>query len=124
MIKTLAYPGFPTDAQPPVLAMLTLSRGTSVFVETIFANRFKYVDELNRLGADVRVEGTIAVVRGVKRLCGARVMATDLRGGAALAVAALAAGGQTEIGNLHHLDRGYEYFERNLASLGADIQRI
>lgn len=123
-VKTLAYPGFPTDAQPPILSMLTLARGSSIFVETIFTNRFKYVDELKRLGADIHVEGTVAVVRGVKRLCGATVMATDLRGGAALAVAALAADGQTQIGNLHHIDRGYEHFEENLTALGADIKRI
>lgn len=123
-VKTLAYPGFPTDAQPPVLAMLSLSKGSSIFVETIFTNRFKYVDELKRLGADIQVEGTVAVVRGVRRLCGANVMATDLRGGAALVIAALAAQGQTEIGALRHIDRGYESFEKNLASLGADIKRV
>ncbi|MBQ7288478.1 MAG: UDP-N-acetylglucosamine 1-carboxyvinyltransferase [Clostridia bacterium] len=123
-IKTLAYPGFPTDAQPPLLSMFTLARGTSIFVETIFANRFKYVDELKRLGADIHVEGNVAVVRGVSRLCSATVMATDLRGGAALVIAGLAAAGQTEIGNLHHIDRGYEHFEENLSALGADIKRI
>ncbi len=123
-VKTLAYPGFPTDAQPPVLAMLSRSKGSSIFVETIFANRFKYVDELKRLGADIYVEGTVAVVRGVKQLYGANVMATDLRGGAALAVAALAANGKTEIAELHHIDRGYANFENDLTILGADIKRI
>lgn len=123
VIKTLAYPGFPTDSQPPTVAMLSLAHGSTMVCETIFSSRFKYVDELKRLGADVTVEGNIAVIRGVNELYGANVVATDLRGGAALVVAALAANGETVIGNISHIDRGYENFESNLRLLGADVER-
>lgn len=123
-IRTMPYPGFPTDAQAPVMAMTCVADGTSVFVENIFESRYKHVGELLRLGANIKVEGRVAIVEGVKQLSGAAVEATDLRGGAAMVVAGLAAQGVTEITGLHHLDRGYENIEKNLALLGADIQRI
>jgi UDP-N-acetylglucosamine 1-carboxyvinyltransferase len=120
----MPYPGFPTDAQAPFMAATTVAEGTSMFVENIFENRYKHVGELLRLGANIKVEGRVAVVEGVERLSGAAVEATDLRGGAALVVAGLAARGETQVTGLRHLDRGYENIEGNLARLGADIQRI
>jgi UDP-N-acetylglucosamine 1-carboxyvinyltransferase len=123
-VRTMPYPGFPTDAQAPVMAMTTVADGTSMFVENIFESRYKHVGELLRLGANIKVEGRVAVVEGVKRLSGATVEASDLRGGAALVVAGLAAQGTTEVHGLHHLDRGYECIEKNLALLGADIRRV
>ncbi|HEX2999128.1 MAG TPA: UDP-N-acetylglucosamine 1-carboxyvinyltransferase, partial [Armatimonadota bacterium] len=123
-IRTMPYPGFPTDAQAPIMAMLCIADGTSVFVENIFESRYKHVGELLRLGANIKVEGRVAIVDGVEQLSGAPVEATDLRGGAALVVAGLAANGVTEISGLNHLDRGYENLEQNLASLGADVVRI
>ncbi len=123
-VRTMPYPGFPTDAQAPMMAMASVADGTSIFVENIFESRYKHVDELLRLGANIKVEGRVAVVEGVKRLSGAAVEATDLRGGAALVVAGLAAQGETQVGGLHHLDRGYENIEKNLSSLGADIERV
>jgi UDP-N-acetylglucosamine 1-carboxyvinyltransferase len=122
-VRTMPYPGFPTDAQAPLMAMSTLSGGTSIFIENIFENRYKHAAELVRLGAKIKVEGKVAVVEGVQRLLGATVEATDLRGGAALVVAALAAEGVTEINELRHIDRGYESIEHTLAGLGADIRR-
>lgn len=123
-VRTMPYPGFPTDAQAPVMAMTTVADGTSMFVENIFESRYKHVGELLRLGANIKVEGRVAVVEGVERLSGAAVEATDLRGGAALVVAGLAAQGVTEVTGLHHLDRGYECIEKNLAALGAEIRRV
>jgi len=123
-INTLAYPGFPTDAGPPIMAMTTIADGTSMFVENIFDNRFKVVDELKRLGAKVDVVGRVAVVEGVKSLSGAAVMSTDLRGGAALVVAGLAAHGQTVVGAVNHIDRGYESIEKVLSNVGANIIRV
>jgi UDP-N-acetylglucosamine 1-carboxyvinyltransferase len=123
-VRTMPYPGFPTDAQAIIMAMTTMSFGTSVFVETIFESRFKHVSELMRLGADIKVEGKVAIVEGVKRLSGANVTATDLRGSAALVVAALAAEGETAISNLTHLDRGYEDIEKILKSVKAKIKRV
>lgn len=123
-VRTMPYPGFPTDAQAPVMAMASVAEGTSVFVENIFESRYKHVGELLRLGANIKVEGRVAIVEGVDRLSGAAVEATDLRGGAALVIAGLAAQGRTQITGLHHLDRGYEKIESNLARLGADIVRI
>ncbi len=123
-VRTMPYPGFPTDAQAPVMAMTTVADGTSMFVENIFESRYKHVGELLRLGANIKVEGRVAVVEGVDHLSGASVEASDLRGGAALVVAGLAAQGITEVKGLHHLDRGYECIEKNLASLGADIRRV
>lgn len=122
-IRTLPYPGFPTDAQAPIMAVATRAEGTTVFVENIFENRFRHVGELARMGADIKVEGRVAVVCGVPRLYGARLSATDLRGGAALVVAALGAEGESRVTGLHHIDRGYERFEQNLALLGAEIKR-
>jgi UDP-N-acetylglucosamine 1-carboxyvinyltransferase len=122
-VRTMPYPGFPTDAQAPLMAMLTLSNGTSVFIENIFENRYKHTAELVRLGAKIKVEGKVAVVEGVKKLLGAPVEATDLRGGAALIVAALMTEGKTEIYELRHIDRGYENIENALRQLGAKITR-
>lgn len=122
-IRTMPYPGFPTDAQSPIMAMATRAEGTTVFVENIFENRFRHVGELARMGADIKVEGRVAVVCGVSRLYGARVNSTDLRGGAALVVAALGAEGESRVAGLHHIDRGYADFEQNLRALGADIVR-
>ncbi len=124
MIKTMPYPGFPTDIQSPFMALASLADGTSVFVENIFENRFRHVDELIRMGADIKVEGRSAVIRGVKRLYGASVEAYELRGGAALVLAALAAVGQTVVGGVEFIDRGYENIEGCLAQCGAVIKRI
>lgn len=124
-LRTMPYPGFPTDSQAIVTAMLATASGTSVVTEKIFENRFRHVPELIKMGADIRVEdGCIAVIEGVKRLKGARVSASDLRGGSALAVAALGAEGKSIIENIHHIDRGCEAFEKRLSVLGADIKRI
>jgi UDP-N-acetylglucosamine 1-carboxyvinyltransferase len=123
-VRTMPYPGFPTDAQAPLMSMLSIADGTSVFVENIFESRYKHVGELLRLGANIKVEGRVAIVDGVERLSGAPVEATDLRGGAALVVAGLAAYGVTEVSGLNHLDRGYEKLENNLAALGAEIVRV
>jgi len=122
-IKTLPFPGFPTDLQAPMLAMLTIAKGTSIITETIFENRFKHVDELARMGAKIKVEGRTAVIRGVPRLSGAIVAAYDLRAGAALVLAALAAEGVSEIEHVYHIDRGYQTLERKLQELGANIAR-
>lgn len=123
-IKTLPYPGFPTDMQAQFMALLTLSDGDSVITETVFENRMRHVAELSRMGADIRVEGNHAIVRGVPFLSGAPVLATDLRASAALVLAALAAKGMTTIEGLHHLDRGYENLEAKLRQLGARIHRV
>ncbi len=124
-VKTLPYPGFPTDMQPQITATLSIARGTSVIRESIFENRFKYVDELARMGAQIKVEsGSVAVVRGVEKLTGASVKAPDLRAGAALVLAGLAAEGTTTVEEIHYIDRGYEIFVEKLAGLGADIKRV
>jgi UDP-N-acetylglucosamine 1-carboxyvinyltransferase len=120
---TLPYPGFPTDLQPPMMALLAMARGTSIVTENVFESRFMFVDELNRMGADIRTEGHHAVVRGVDRLSAAPVAALDIRAGAAMVIAGLAADGTTEISDVYHVDRGYEDFDRRLAALGADIVR-
>ncbi|OAT79838.1 UDP-N-acetylglucosamine 1-carboxyvinyltransferase [Desulfotomaculum copahuensis] len=122
-IKTMPYPGFPTDMQPQLMALMTLAKGTSVVTETVFENRFMHVNELKRMGARIKVAGRTAVVYGVRGLTGARVRATDLRAGAALVLAALRAAGETEIGDVHHLDRGYENLIDKLRSLGAAVRR-
>lgn len=122
-IRTMPYPGFPTDAQAIIMAVLTKAQGTSVIVENIFENRYRHVDELVRMGADIKVEGKVAVVEGVKRLFGTNVIATDLRGGAALIIAALAADGETVLSNVKLVDRGYEDIEKQLGSVGARICR-
>ena len=124
LIRTMPYPGFPTDAQAPVMAMTTIADGTSMFVENIFSNRYKHVGELLRLGADIKVEDKVAIVEGVKRLYGAEVSASDLRGAAALIVAGLGAEGITKIFGLNHIDRGYENIEKNLSDVGAVIRRV
>ncbi|HEY9882996.1 MAG TPA: UDP-N-acetylglucosamine 1-carboxyvinyltransferase [Thermosynechococcaceae cyanobacterium] len=122
-IETLPYPGFPTDMQAPLMALLTLSDGDSVITETVFENRFGHVAELTRMGADIRVKGTHAIVRGVPMLSGAPVVATDLRASASLVLAGLAAHGKTTVQGLHHLDRGYENLTAKLQKLGANLQR-
>jgi len=122
-IRSQPYPGFPTDMQPQVVAMLTRALGTSIVTETIYSSRFKHVDELRRMGADITVDGRVAVVRGPCRLSGARVEASDLRAAAALVVAGLAAEGETVIEGLEHLDRGYEDLAGKLAAVGAKIVR-
>ena len=123
-IRTMPYPGFPTDAQPQMMALTTKCRGTSVFIENIFDGRYRHVGGLVRMGADIRTEGNIALVNGVPELYGCEADATDLRGGAALVIAAAAAEGESRIGKLFHIDRGYEKIEDTLAALGADIKRI
>ena len=122
-VRTAPYPGFPTDAQPPVMAALTKARGTTVFVETMFENRYRHTQELVRMGADIRVEGRVAVVCGAEKLHGANLEAADLRGGAALVVAALGAEGESRISGLHHIDRGYADLTERLAALGGAIYR-
>jgi UDP-N-acetylglucosamine 1-carboxyvinyltransferase len=123
-IKTLPYPGFPTDMQAQFMSLMTLAEGASVIHETIFENRFTHVAELRRMGADIVIEGGSAVVTGVPKLSGAPVMATDLRASASLILAGLAAEGQTVVSRIYHLDRGYEAIEQKLAALGADIKRV
>ncbi len=123
-VRTMPYPGFPTDAQAPIMAVATIADGASIFVENIFENRFKHVAELTRLGAKIKLEGRVAVVEGVPTLYSASVDCTDLRGGAALVVAALAAEGVTEINGVRHIDRGYERMEDTLKALGARITRV
>jgi len=122
-VRTAPYPGFPTDAQAVVMAALCKAEGTTVFVENIFDSRYRHVDELARMGADIRVEGKVAVVYGVKRLSGAHVTASDLRGGAALAVAGVGAEGETVVSGLTHVDRGYADLAADLRSLGAKVWR-
>ncbi|HHU69219.1 MAG TPA: UDP-N-acetylglucosamine 1-carboxyvinyltransferase [Thermoanaerobacterales bacterium] len=123
-IKTLPYPGFPTDLQQPITALLTTAKGTSIITETIWESRFKHVDELKRMGADINVEGRTAIIQGVEELSGAPVKATDLRAGAALITAGLIAQGETEISCIHYIDRGYEQIDKKLKGLGANIERI
>ncbi len=123
-IKTLPYPGFPTDMQAQIMALAALADGTSMITETVFENRFMHVVELNRMGANIKTEGRTAIVEGVKQLGGARVTATDLRAGAAMVIAALAATGQTEVNDIYHIDRGYENLVEKLQTLGADIKRL
>jgi UDP-N-acetylglucosamine 1-carboxyvinyltransferase len=122
-VKTQVHPGFPTDLQAPMLALLTRAQGTSVVTETVFENRFMHVEELRRMGADIRVEGRSATVRGAERLSAATVTASDLRAGAALILAALTADGVSEIRDIYHIDRGYEGMEQKLLGLGAAIRR-
>ncbi|MDD3925946.1 MAG: UDP-N-acetylglucosamine 1-carboxyvinyltransferase [bacterium] len=122
-VKTLPYPGFPTDMQAPLMALMSVAEGISVFTETIFENRFMHVSEMKRMGADIRVEGHSAIVRGVGRLTGAQVTAPDLRAGVALILSGLVAEGVTEITGIEHIDRGYEDIESKLTALGASISR-
>lgn len=123
-IKTLPYPGFPTDMQPQMTVALALSGGTSIVTETIFDNRFKYVDELTKMGASIKVEGNTAIVDGVKKLTGAEVCTSDLRAGAALVIAGLAADGYTVIDDIQYTERGYEAFDEKLRQLGGQIERV
>ncbi len=123
-VKTLPYPGFPTDMQAQFMVLMSLAKGLSVISETIFENRFIHVSELKRMGADVRLQKDSAIIQGVERLSGARVMATDLRASASLLLAGLAAEGITEVSRVYHLDRGYEALDKKLAALGADIKRV
>ena len=123
-VTTLPYPGFPTDMQPQIAVVLGISQGTSTVTESIFENRFKYVDELTRMGADIKVESNIAIIRGVNQYTGARVNAPDLRAGAALVIAGLAAEGITVVDDIYYIERGYEEFENKLSSLGALIEKV
>ena len=121
-ITTQAYPGFPTDMQPQIAVALSITKGTSIVTESIFENRFKYVDELGRMGASIKVEGNTAIISGVEKLTGARMKAPDLRAGAALTIAALAADGISVLDDIYYVERGYEDFDRKLAQLGAQIE--
>ncbi len=123
-IKTLPYPGFPTDMQQPMCVLLALSEGTAIVTENIFESRFKFMDELKKMGAKIRVEGRVAIIEGVNKLSGAPITATDLRAGAAMVVAGLVADGKTVISNIGHIDRGYERLEEKLINVGARIRRI
>ncbi|MCR1899295.1 UDP-N-acetylglucosamine 1-carboxyvinyltransferase [Irregularibacter muris] len=123
-LKTLPYPGFPTDLQQPMSVLLTIAEGTSVVTESIWENRFRHVGELKRMGANIKVEGRVAVIEGVEKLSGAEVQATDLRAGAAMVIAGLIGEGETLISNLIHIDRGYEGLEEKMLSLGGNIKRI
>ncbi|WP_346353613.1 UDP-N-acetylglucosamine 1-carboxyvinyltransferase [Azotosporobacter soli] len=123
-IKTLPYPGFPTDMQAQLMALLTVSQGTSVVTETVFENRFMHVDEFKRMGANIKIDGRSAVVEGATELTGCEVKATDLRAGAALVLAGLVADGETEISYIHHIDRGYDGLVDKLRGVGADIRRV
>lgn len=122
-VRTMPYPGFPTDSQAPLMAAACTAQGSALFIETIFENRFRHAAELMRMGADIRISGRTALVTGTP-LRGARVRSTDLRGGAALVIAALAAQGESMVEDLTHIDRGYEHFARKLTALGADIRRV
>ncbi len=123
-VKTLPYPGFPTDMQPQMMALLSIAEGTSVITETIFDSRFKQAEELGRMGAKIRSEGRTAIIKGVPALSGAMVEATDLRSGASLVLAGLSAEGKTVVRGVHNIDRGYERFEEKLVSLGASVKRV
>jgi UDP-N-acetylglucosamine 1-carboxyvinyltransferase len=123
-VKTMVYPGFPTDLQPQITALLCGVPGISIITETVYNNRFQYITELRRLGCNITVDGRVAVIEGHSNLTGTHVSATDLRAGAALVIGGLASHGVTDIGNIKYIDRGYESIEKKLSSLGADIQRI
>ena len=123
-VTTLPYPGFPTDMQPQMAVVLGIAQGTSTVTESIFENRFKYVDELTRMGADIKVESNVAIINGVDHYMGARVSAPDLRAGAALVIAGLAAEGITVIDDIHFIERGYEEFPEKLSRVGAKIEKV
>jgi UDP-N-acetylglucosamine 1-carboxyvinyltransferase len=123
-VKTLPYPGFPTDMQPQMGVVLGLAQGTSMITESIFENRFKYLDELARMGANVKIEGQTAIITGVEKYTGARISALDLRAGAALVIAGLAADGITIVDDIFYIQRGYEDFSRKLRSLGAKLEKV
>ncbi|MCF6460006.1 UDP-N-acetylglucosamine 1-carboxyvinyltransferase [Clostridium sp. Cult3] len=124
MIQTLPYPGFPTDMQAQIMALLSIANGTSIISETVFENRFKHAEELMRMGANIKTFGKVAIIKGVKDLTGAKTAAKDLRGGACLVLAGLAAKGRTEIENVYHIERGYEDFHKILRGLGANIDMV
>ena len=123
-MKTMPYPGFPTDMQPQITTVLCLAEGTSLVTESVWNNRYRYVDELKRMGAHIQVDGKVAVVEGVGKLTGAPVKACDLRAGAAMVVAGLAAEGVTDVEDVSHIERGYEDIVEKLISVGADIRRV
>ena len=123
-VKTMPYPGFPTDMQPQISAVLCLAEGTSLVTEGVWDNRYRYVDEFNRMGAKIQVDGKVAVIEGVDHLTGAPVRACDLRAGAAMVIAGLAAQGTTEIDCVHYIERGYEDIVRKLSNVGADIRVV
>lgn len=123
-VKTLPYPGFPTDMQSPFMALLTVAKGPSVVIETVFENRFMHVGEFNRMGANIKTDGNCAIIPGDKKLQGAQVVATDLRAGAAVVLTGLIADGTTEVSQIYHVDRGYEHFVDKLRQLGANIMRV
>ena len=123
-VTTLPYPGFPTDMQPQMAVVLGIAQGTSTVTESIFENRFKYVDELTRMGAEIKVESNVAIITGVEKYTGARVSAPDLRAGAALVIAGLAAEGITVIDDIHFIERGYEEFPAKLRQVGAQIEKV
>lgn len=120
----MPYPGFPTDMQSIFVSMLSVAKGTSMMVENIFENRYRYINELKRMGAKITIEGKVAIIKGTKRLIASEVNATDLRGGAAMCTAALVAKGKTKINNIAHILRGYENLDRKLTKLGASIKYI
>ncbi len=124
ILRTLPYPGFPTDMQAQLVALLSVAKGTSIVSETVFENRFKHTEELMRMGAKIKVDGRVAIIKGVENLTGAKVTAKDLRGGASLVLAGLAAEGQTIVENIVHIERGYDKLDYMLQNLGADIKRI
>lgn len=124
MIQTSPYPGFPTDMQAQMMSLLSIANGTSIISETVFENRFKHAEELIRMGANIKIIGRVAVIKGVKELTGAKINSRDLRGGACLVLAGLAAKGVTKVDNIHHIERGYENFNLKLKGLGADIVKV
>lgn len=123
-IKTMPFPGFPTDMQSQMVAMLTLAHGTSIVIENIFENRYKYISELTKMGAEITIEGKTAVIKGVNKLMGATVESKDLRGGASLVLAGLAADGETKVNGVHYIERGYENFVENLQGIGALVEKL
>jgi UDP-N-acetylglucosamine 1-carboxyvinyltransferase len=123
-IKTMPYPGFPTDLQAQFMALTSISSGSSVITETVFENRFMHVSELARMGASIKIDGRAAMIEGQPSLSGAQVRCTDLRAGAALVLAGLVASGETVVSDVYHVDRGYERLEEKLARAGADIRRV
>lgn len=123
-IKTMPFPGFPTDLQAQFMSLMSIANGTSIITENVFENRFAHAGDLRRMGADIKIEGRNSIIKGVKKLSAAPVMASDLRGGAALVLAGLIAEGTTEISRVYHIDRGYVKIEEKLRELGAHIRRV
>jgi UDP-N-acetylglucosamine 1-carboxyvinyltransferase len=123
-LKTMPHPGFPTDMQPQMAVLMSIAEGTSIINEGVWDNRFRYVEELRRMGANIQVDGKVAVIEGVEKLTAAPVKAPDLRAGAALIIAALAANGVSELEDIQHIERGYEHVDMKLRGIGADIKRI